>query len=86
MVMVVTQLNPGGSRCRYWRATSARKARRPELRSGMGFSARNEASRRISHLAGTRKNFTVPCSDVRAPTTWSHPSSSLTSWGISSFG
>ncbi len=37
-------------------------------------------------MAGTRAILTVPCSDVRAPTTWSQPSSSFTSRGISLFG
>jgi hypothetical protein len=29
------------------------------------------ASFRMNHFAGTRSAFIVPCSDVRAPTTWS---------------
>ena len=36
--------------------------------------------------AGTRAALAVPCSEVRAPTTWSTPSSSLTSRAISSLG
>src|SRR5215468_3470616 len=35
IVIVVTQLNPGGSRRRYGRETSRRNARRPEFRSGI---------------------------------------------------
>ncbi len=52
----------------------------------MGVSVRKLASFRIIHLAGTRRSFAVPSSEVRAPTTWSYPSSSETSWGISWFG
>jgi len=37
-------------------------------------------------LAGTRKTLSVPCSEVRAPTTWSKPSSSATSSGMRSLG
>ena len=40
----------------------------------------------MNHLAGTRENRSVPSSVRRAPTTWSKPSSSLTSIGISSLG
>ena len=40
----------------------------------------------MNHFAGTRSAFAVPSSVVRAPTTWSQPSISLTSCGISSFG
>ena len=71
MVMVVTQENPGGSWLTYCRATSRRKARSPELRSGIGVCARYEASLRMNRLAGTRNALWVPSSEVRAPTTWS---------------
>ena len=84
--MVVTHENPAGSRWRYCTATERRKARRPELRSGIFTPARYWASIRMAHLAGTRSALAVPCSEVRAPTTWSCPSSSFTSSGMRSFG
>ena len=40
----------------------------------------------MNHLAGTRRKRCVPSSVRRAPTTWSKPSSSFTSIGISSLG
>ena len=55
--MVVTHENPEGSRRRYGSATPRLKARRPEFRSGMSVSVRNEASLRMAHLAGTRASL-----------------------------
>ncbi len=55
--MVVTHEKPLGSRCRYWSATSRRKARNPEFRSGISVSTRYSARRRMAHLAGTRANL-----------------------------
>ena len=40
MVIVVTHENPVGRRWRYWSATTRRKARNPELRSGISVLAR----------------------------------------------
>ena len=44
---------------------------------------------RMTHLAGTRSSLWLPCSLVRAPTTWSivgSVSSMVTSSGMRSFG
>ena len=86
IVIVVTHENPGGSWLMYCSATSRRKARSPELRSGIFVCARYDASLRMNHLAGTRNALCVPSSVVRAPTTWSWPSSSSTSSGMRWFG
>ena len=63
-------------------------AERAEARVEVGDLRLGEEARelRMNHLAGTRRLFIVPSSVVRAPTTWSYPSSSLTSCGIVSFG
>ena len=70
-MIVVTQEKPGGSSRRYGSETSRRKARSPELRSGILVCASRSATLRITHFAGTRRNLCVPSSVVRAPTTWS---------------
>ncbi len=70
-MIVVTQLNPGGSSRRYGSDTSRRKARNPEFRSGIGVAASELAILRMTHFAGTRAHLWVPSSVVRAPTTWS---------------
>ena len=69
IVIVVTQENPGGSSRRYGRATWRRKARSPELRSGISQLVSRSAILRMNHLAGTRKILWLPSSLVRAPTT-----------------
>ena len=89
MVIVVTQENPGGSSRRYGAAAWRRKARSPELRSGMRVPVSRSASLRMNHLAGTRSSLWLPSSLVRAPMTWSVPGSFSSIWtssGIRSFG
>ena len=52
-------------------------------------AASRSATLRMTHLAGTRRNLWVPCSVVRAPTTWSTSWLSSRYWtnsGIRSFG
>src|SRR6266550_2603593 len=89
IVIVVTHENPGGSNRRYGSDTSRRNARNPEFRSGIFVDDNVSASFRIKYLAGTRKILCVPCSLVRAPTTWSTSGWSMRYWtnsGIRSFG
>jgi hypothetical protein len=68
-VIVVTQLNPGGSSRRYGSETSRRNARSPEFRSRILVPDSASAILRIVHFAGTRRTLWLPCSVVRAPTT-----------------
>ena len=72
IVIVVTQENPvaaGGG-------TGARlRAERVQARVEVGDLRLDEVAGQPADepLRGTRANFAVPCSDVRAPTTWSQP-------------
>ena len=60
--MVVTQENPGGSWYRYWRATSARNARSPELMAAAIISLADAGRGRALGTAGrlrVQRQFTI---------------------------
>ena len=72
MVMVVTQEKPGGQQVQVLAGDVGAEGPEAGVEVGDPHARRGSwASLRMNHLAGTRSAFAVPCSDVRAPTTWS---------------